>query len=347
MYRFAILLATIASVFPIVARAADIRASGHLGAGIVHYFGVQSPSVSIENDLLDTPWLALNGTEAVGNGTQAMFKLSTSVNVPTGGFNGRFDDVYAGFDSPRWGRITIGRQYPAGIERVSDSLDVFEVSGSSLHVLPLALLATNPFTGYTGRTDNSVNYRWSTDAGTIGISAAAGEVAGATDSVGLALRARGCELGLAWLHYRGGAAAPGGVQYFGGAGGNCAIRGGRVYATLYDRSLRLARGGTLQRNLMVHIGVIQQVAERVTLTGGVYVDRSTALGCQEGRFGRKTTSVLALSYAFSSTTKLTMLAFANLMTNAYREDTLNAEALGATVGTAAVRGGAVTLGISF
>lgn len=298
------------------------------------------------NDVLESPWLAINGRESLGSGLDAIFKLSSSLELPTGEFSGRLDDVQLGLVSRHYGRVTVGRQYPEAIERISDTLDVFEVSGSSVHALPLALLATNPFTGYTGRTNRSVNYRLTLEGIVVGLSAAAPAQAGLSRSAAIGVALRGCDLGAAWLANEGGAAFAGAGQRFAGIGGNCRLSALRLYGAFYDRRLREA-GKPVQRNRIVHLGMKAPLTQRVSLGAGIYMDRGSALGCEPGRDGGKTTEVVALDYAFSSNTKVTLVAFANLMTRSYRDDPLNASALGVRRGAAAVRGSALTLGVSF
>lgn len=329
------------------ARAATIRASGHLGVSIVRHSAMPHGGAGMANDLLESPWLAINGRESLGSGLATVFKVSTSLQLPTGEFSGRLDDVQLGLDSPRYGRITAGRQYPEAIQRISDSLDVFEVSGSSVHALPLALLATNPFTGYTGRANRSVNYRTTLGGFVVGLSVAAPADAGLSRSAAIGLALRGCELGAAWLDNDGGTAYPGAAQRFAGVGGNCRFHALRLYATIYDRELRAANGQAAQHNRIVHLGIKGPLTKRVSVSAGIYADRGDSLGCVPGRDGRKTTEVAAIDYAFSANTRITLAAFANLMSNSYRDDPLNVAALGGRRGAAAVRGSAVTLGVSF
>ena len=326
--------------------AANLTITGNLGASLARYAGRSASATRLEGDMLDASAIRINGSEELGGGATAILKIAVPVDVSSGSTGGNFDDVFVGVEST-WGRATVGRQFPAGIDRISGSLDVYEVSGSNVHVLPLALLATNAFTGYSARTNNSVKYRWENNGLTIGASAATAEVAGVTDSAGVAFDTGPCQYAATWLQYRGGAVAPGGRQRLAGAGVNCAMPHGRVFASAYQRDLRAAADGPVRRNLIVHLGARRRVSERVTLTGGLYLDHRTSPGGEPGEDGDKATVVLSAAYALSQTTRITALAFANLMRDGYRYDDVNVSALGTEPGAAGVRGAALTLSVYF
>lgn len=328
------------------AHAGNLTISGNFGASLARYAGAGASATRMEGDMLDASSIRISGSEELGRGTSAILKIAVPVDVSSGSSGGKLDDVFVGLESA-WGRVTVGRQFPAGIDRMSGSLDVYEVSGSNVHVLPLALLATNVFTGYTARTDNSVKYRWEKDDVTLGASAATAEVAGVTESAGAAVDAGPCQYAAMWVHYRGGAVAPGGSQRLAGAGVNCALPQGRVFASAYHRDLRATAGGPVQRNLIVHLGARRRLGERITLTGGLYLDHGKSLGGVAGEDGDKATAVVSAAYALSPATRITALAFANLMRNAYRNDAVNCEALGTEPGAAGVRGAALTLSVYF
>ncbi|HEU4851721.1 MAG TPA: porin [Telluria sp.] len=328
-------------------QAASVQLSGNLGVSIVRYHGTRGARTQMQQDVLDATALRILGTRDLGAGAQAVFKIAVPVDLSGGGWGGKLDDSYVGLDSRKWGRMTFGRQFPSGIDRISGSLDAFEVAGSSAHQLPLALLATNAFNGYSARTDNSIKYTWENDGKIFGMTVAAAEAAGVSDSFGLALRNGPCQLAATWIHYRGGTALPGGDQAFAGAGANCDTSHGRLYAAAYYRRLRGDASAAVQRNVVIHLGALRRLAERVILTGGVYVDRGIALGSVAGRDGRKLTAVLASSYAFSPKTRITALVFGNWMKRGYRGYAVNADALDIGLGAGRASGAALTMSMYF
>lgn len=332
--------AAILAVFATGARADTLRLSGHLGASVASIDG----ATAMRNDLLDTSYLRLQGEEVLSPGLHALFRVSSPVNLPTGEQGGTFDDTYVGLEQAGAARLTLGRQFPAAIDAISDYLDVYEVSGSSVHVLPLALLATNPFRGYAGRINHSAKLRLTVHGLSLAASAASADTAGASYAAAAALPLADCQLAAVWLRNAGGAAAPGAVHRFSGVGSNCTFGQARLYGAAYLR--RLEQDGKGQRqDVILHGGVRQALSAQLDSAIGVYWDQMRDL--QRQRQGSKRNIVASLTYAFSATSKATVMGFANRMTGTLRDDPVNAAALGLAPGTGRSAGWAFTLGQSF
>ena len=119
----------------------SVQIYGTVGASVTHKTnqtgGVSNKEVS--NSLLAASAIGLRGTEDLGGGMSAVFRLESALNPAA--------------------TITAGRQFPAGSDRVIRSLDVYQVGGTSLHVTPLALFGVNRFVGNDGRSNSSVKLR--------------------------------------------------------------------------------------------------------------------------------------------------------------------------------------------
>ncbi len=104
-----------------------------------------------------TRW-GMVGTEDLGGGTSAIFKLENGFNIETGtaSANGRIfgRQAWVGLSNQRWGSFTMGRQYNAA----QDSLAPLQIGAS----ISLTQYALHPFDtddlNNSFRTDNSVKY---------------------------------------------------------------------------------------------------------------------------------------------------------------------------------------------
>jgi GBP family porin len=111
-----------------------------------------------------TRW-GMVGTEDLGGGTTAIFKLENGFNIETGtaSANGRMfgRQAWVGLANQRWGSFTMGRQYNAA----QDSLAPLQIGAST----SLTQYALHPFDtddlNNSFRTDNSVKYVTPTFAG--------------------------------------------------------------------------------------------------------------------------------------------------------------------------------------
>ncbi|RAS19588.1 porin [Paraburkholderia bryophila] len=111
-----------------------------------------------------TRW-GMVGTEDLGGGNTAIFKLENGFNIETGtaSANGRMfgRQAWVGLSNPRWGTFTMGRQYNAA----QDSLAPLQIGAST----SLTQYALHPFDtddlNNSFRTDNSVKYVTPTLAG--------------------------------------------------------------------------------------------------------------------------------------------------------------------------------------
>jgi predicted porin len=159
----------------------NVQLYGQATAGVTaksHQAGGDS-SVELGNSVLASSFIGLRGTEDLGGGMSALFRLESAVNIGNG-----VGGVSVAKEQKFWNRhafvglnlspgiaITAGRQYLPHADRVLQTLDVYNIGGTSLHTTPLGLFGVNRFVGNDNRTDSSLKLRW---RGASGWTAAAG-----------------------------------------------------------------------------------------------------------------------------------------------------------------------------
>jgi predicted porin len=126
---------------------ASVQLYGSITAAAVHKTN-QAGNASIKelgNSLLAASFFGLRGTEPLGGGMSAFFRLESPLATDTGnsgttvGANTKFwaRHAFVGLNLNPALAISAGRQFHAASDRVIRSLDVQNVAGTSLHTTPL------------------------------------------------------------------------------------------------------------------------------------------------------------------------------------------------------------------
>ncbi|UGQ48148.1 porin [Massilia endophytica] len=324
--------------------AAGWQLHGHLGVSLSSIGG----AASMGDDMFDASALRLTLDEALAGGVRLIARMSVQADVSDGaaGFTG-LDQSILGLQWERGVTITVGRQYSSAIDSIADFLDVFEVGGSSVHVLPLALLATNRFDGFAGKQNGSVKLRWqATPEWHVSVSAAdASHGAGRSESAAVQYRAGACAGAALTLRNRGPSGA--GRQDVAGAGGHCKLGAVQLYAALYRMRLAQPDAGWRERHDMAHAGLRLPLDASSTLAAGYYLDRGAELNGVAGRAGAKQTFAATLTHNLGLRARLYVAAFSNGYTGGYRDEIWNIRFLGRLAGAARVRGVALGGGLDF
>jgi len=339
--------------------------SGQLGAGATyknHQGAANTASKELTDNLMWGSWLRLSGSEELGDGLRAIFRLESAVSVDTGTAGGlgvggsKFwnRQSWVGLQMGRAGTVTIGRQYHAAVDRTIRTFDVLNVGGSSLHVVPLGLFGVNRFAANDNRVDNSIKYRLNLPGVLeLGASVGAGEtVSGRSYSADIARAGDVYDVGAAYIHIN----APTRVAATGllpshrgwAVGGNARLGPVQPYLAYFDGKLdSTSASGKTQRNKILDAGVAWTVAPLVTLKAAYYHDKGTSLNGVTGRDGTKQTWVVAGYYLLSKRTELYATLFQNRFTDGYRLEAVNIVALNRNPAEAAVSGSSAGIRHSF
>ncbi|WP_321938793.1 porin [Paraburkholderia sp. J8-2] len=93
----------------------SVTLSGMINSGVLYANNVGGHSQWLATSSQLTPTRVIfHGTEDLGGGTSAVFRLMSPFNIQTGGGSGRaFNVSYVGFERRNSGRLTFGRQFEA------------------------------------------------------------------------------------------------------------------------------------------------------------------------------------------------------------------------------------------
>ncbi|MYM34110.1 porin [Duganella sp. FT50W] len=187
LIAIAVLAATSSAAFA----QSNVTIYGILDAGIVADRGGKDGNVTqLNSGAASASRIGFKGTEDLGGGLNAIFKLETGAKIDKGTLdndnNRLFNrEAYVGLSSKTAGTLTLGRQYTPYYETLRDVGDPFAMgmAGTAKNLFPVASFMT--------RNDNAVVYKTPDLAGFTGsVSYSLGEVAGdasATRQVGGAL----------------------------------------------------------------------------------------------------------------------------------------------------------------
>ncbi|WP_439114919.1 porin [Hydrogenophaga sp.] len=316
----------------------------------VQLFGtVAASAVNLSNQavgsgtrLVSGPWTApsygLRGSESLGGGLTASFRLESSLELPTGvggrtvlGSAKHFDKAtWLGLGNQQF-NLTVGRQLHAGIDRIAETLDVFHANADGKLLLSiLALNATNTFGGFDTRVDDSVKLRAQLPGGVkLGLShafASAGRV-GRSQSMDVGLQTPGYGLGAYVLSYNSDGTQL--KQNTWGLGGNVLVGTARLYAHYMEaRHDKSAGGATEQHNQVWGLGVGMPITSALSAKAAYYRDNASSVGGTTGREGKRSTVALMGDYAFSKRTSLNFGVFRNSLSGALAADPTSLVVLG-------------------
>ncbi|NWF45577.1 porin [Hydrogenophaga sp. D2P1] len=292
--------------------------------------------------LVSGPWTApsygLRGSEALGGGLTASFRLESSLDLPTGGAGRTVLGSAKHFDKAAWVglgnqqlNLTAGRQLHAGIDRIAETLDVFHANADGKLLLSiLALNATNTFGGFDTRVDDAVKLRAQLPGGVkLGVShafASAGRV-GRSQSMDLGLQTPGYGLGAYVLRYNSDGTQL--QQNTWGLGGNVLVGSARLYAHYMDATHDKSAGGATEQNNQVWgLGVAMPITPALSMKAAYYRDSASSVGGTAGREGQRSTVALMGDYAFSKRTSLNFGVFRHSLSGALAADPTSLAVLG-------------------
>lgn len=307
----------------------------------------------VSNSQLFNSFLGFRGTENLGGGVTAQFRLESALapDLGLGGTtvagNAKFFNrqSYVGLGAARAGTVTLGRQFHAGVERAIQTLDVYNLAGSSLFSTPLALFGGNRYAGNDSRVDNSIKYRINLPAGmTFGASMGLGELTGSSGgsswSADVAHTTPGYAVAAYAIDYR----SPNTIAATGerpsyqvwAIGGNVDLGFGRAYVHYMNNEAdRTTATGVKTINHITMIGLRVPVGV-TTLKAAWTHDKGTSLNGVANRNGAKDTLVMSAEYAFSKRTSVHVALFDNRFKDGYKLDPTNIAALGRDPGASSV-----------
>lgn len=334
-------------------------------AGSLQIYGSMTAAVTTKNNqtggsslkeltssLLAASLLGFRGTEDLGGGMSALFRLESVINADTGvsgatvaGANKFWNrQSYVGLNPHPAVAITAGRQFHAATDRVIRTLDVYNVAGTSLHVTPLALHGTNRFFGNDSRVDDSVKVR---ATGPVGLQGGASfgfdDGAGRSVSADLAQVTGAYSIAATATKYRSPtlvAATGARPEYtLWSVGGNGKLGPVTLYLHVIDAALEpTVAGRRTQDNRVVHLGAHWLATPLVSVKIGLYDDKGRDLNGIAGRNGKKETVVLSAEYSLSRRTSLNVVAFENRFTDGYKLDPANIAGLNRDPNASSTRG---------
>jgi predicted porin len=330
-----------------LAQAGAVQIYGSLAVAVSHRnHQVGNASLTDQsNSQLFNSYLGFRGTEDLGGGLSAMFRLEGALAPDVGNMgatvagNSKFYNrqSHVGLNMGSAGTLTLGRQFHAGVDRAVQSLDVYNLAGSSLFSTPLAVFGGNRYVGNDSRVDNSLKYRINLPAGlTVGASKGLGEQAdssgGGSWSLDVAQITPRYALGVYTMNYR----SPNTIAATGarptyqvwGLGGNVDVGFGRLYVHYMNNEADATTAtGVSTVNRISVLGLSVPVGA-TTLKAAWTHDKAKGLNGVAGRDGAKDTLVMSAEYAFSRRTSVHAAYFLNRFKDGYKLDPVNLAALG-------------------
>ena len=290
----------------------------------------------LSNSLLAASYFGLRGSEDLGGGMSAVFRLESQLATDTGNSGATFAGVnkfwarqsFVGLNLNPAVAITAGRQFHAATDRVIRSLDVNNVAGTSLHSTPLALLGVNRFAGNDGRADDSVKLRLTLPGIQAGASAGADDGAGRSYTLDVAHVTPTFTVAgwVAQFNSPTVVAATGHRPSYDtwGVGGNVLLGPVRLYLHYMDNKLEpTAINRVNQTNKMVHLGANWMATEQTSIKLAHYQDDGKGLNGIVARDGKKTTDVLSAEYQLSKRSSVHVAATSNRFTGGYKLEAVN------------------------
>jgi predicted porin len=289
----------------------------------------------LSNSVLAASFFGLRGTEDLGGGMSALFRIESNVAINNGvggvavGNSQKFWNRHAfvGLNAHPQVTLTAGRQFLPHAERAIATLDVYYIGGTTLHTTPLGLFGVNRFVGNDNRTDSSLKVRV---RGDYGLSAAAGfgldDGAGRVASFDAAQVRQDYALAVYGARYEAPFEVAGDTPQHTVVGGGGWINWGptRWFLHVVRSELDSAvAGGLTQENQIVVPAVAWTVTPAVSVKAALYHDKGTNLNGVPGRDGTKLTLVASTEYALSKRTSLYAAAFTNRFEDGYRQELVN------------------------
>jgi predicted porin len=337
-----------------VSAQSGLQISGSAAASVMH---VSNQATGAGTRMVSGPWtapsLVFSGTEDLGDGLKAIFRIESTLEVDSGVGGRTVLGTAKTWDKAAWVglgnaqfTLTAGRQLHAGIDRIAMTLDPFYANADGKLLLStLALNATNSFGGFDTRADSALKLRVPLPGGfSLGLSHAFAQAGrfGRSQSFDLGQQTPDYGLGLYLLRYRNDAGTL--EQSTWGLGGNVAVGKGRAYVHYMDATLdKSAHGATQQTDKVIGLGLTYPLGAATTLRTAYYQDSGSAIGGVSGREGKRRTFTLMGEYAFSKRTSLNAGVFNNRLSGAFSSDPTSLSVLGLiNPATFAVTGNSMT-----
>lgn len=313
---------------------------------------------ALGNSQFGASLLGFRGTEDLGGGMSAVFRIETGVDLASGvagatvAGNAKYwnRQSFVGLNINPMVTVTAGRQFHASTDRVIQTLDVYNVGGTSLAVTPLALFGVNRFVGNDSRVDGSLKLRLRGPWGLTGAASYGNDATTGTSwSVDVAQVTPGYALGAYAVNYDvpdatvvTAAARPSHSVW--GLGGNVPLGPVRLYAHYLSSELEPTLAGRItQENQILTLGAAWQVTPATIMKASYTHDKGTAINGVTGRDGNKDTLVFSAEYALSKRTSVHAGVFTNRFTDGYKLDPVNIAALGRDPAASSTRG--ITVGM--
>lgn len=322
-----------------LAQDSSVQIFGSAAASVVH-LSAQADGTGAR--LLTGPWtgpsLGFTGREALGGGLTASFRFESSLDLQNGAGGRTVAGSAKFFDKAAWlslgnqtVSVTAGRQLHAGIDRIAQTLDVFQANADGKLILStLALNATNTFGGFDTRVDQALKLRAQLPAGiNAGVSYATAVQGkfGKSYSADIGMQTPGYGLGAYVFNYTN---ATGQLdQKTWGLGGNYLMGQARLYAhymkAQHDKS---AGGATQQSDAVIALAVAYPVTPVLSVKAAYYRDSGSDVGGVAGRDGARSTVAVMGDYAFSKRTSLNFGVFRNGLSGGFTTDPTSLAVLG-------------------
>ncbi len=315
---------------------------------------------SVGNNEFYVSNFGFRGTEDLGDGMKAVFRLESGFNTDNGTnttavkfFNRQ---SFVGLDFGPAGAITIGRQFSAAVDRVVRTLDPYNAGGQGLTTTPIALFGVNRFAPNSGtliandnRADDTVKYRVSGPAGLdFGASFGFNDGEGRHYAVDVGQTTKDYALGAFYIRYESPTEFAGGYRPQATTwafGGNLPIGPVKIYANYMVNKLDSASIGTrpTMTDKVWTVGARWNVAANIDLSATLYNDKGSdlrdALGNGVvGRDGKKNTYIAAMDYYLSKRTLVNASYIRNSLTGGYQLDATSATALSGATHAAGIAG---------
>lgn len=315
-------------------------------------------ATALGNSQFAASLLGFRGTEDLGGGMSAVFRIETGIDIASGVAGATVAgsakywnrQSFVGLNISPMVTVTAGRQFHAATDRVIQTLDVYNVGGTSLAVTPLALFGVNRFVGNDSRADGSLKLRLRGPMGLTGaLSATPNDAAGKSQSLDIAQVTPGYAVGAYMSNFdvpdaTAVTAAVRPSHSVWGLGGNVPLGPVRLYVHYLSSELEpTAAGRITQENKILTLGAAWQATTQTTVKASYTHDKGTAMNGVNGRNGNKDTLVVSAEYALSKRTSMHAGVFTNRFTDGYKLDPVNIAALGRDPAASSTRG--ITLGM--
>lgn len=320
--------------------ASNLQLYGQATAGLSYRNNIKDRGTltDVANNQLAASFIGIRETENLGGGNSVIVRLEAGLNIETGSPTnaGRFWNRQS-FVALNFGpdvTLSLGRQFHAGADRAIQSLDVFNLGGTSLLNTPLGLFGVNRYSGNDTRVDSSAKLRIRGPAGvTAGLSVGLSEESGRSVSADIAQITPSYVLAAYAVRFR----APSGVTSTGerpvhevwGAGGQLPLGNFRLYLHYLNSTLdATTAAGRTQTNRILVPAISYQVNNNLLLKAAYTRDVGNDLNGVVARDGSKDTTVLTAEYFLSKRTSVNLVLSNNQFANGYIQEAVNIAAMG-------------------